>query len=55
LWSWRSRWPRAELEACIHPETEKKLQDDIAWAQSHHIQGTPFLFMTVGRRSRTRR
>jgi len=38
--------PRAELEACAaSPETEKKLQDDIAWAQSHGLQGTPFLFV----------
>ena len=41
--------PRAELEACARsPETEKKLQDDIAWAAGHGISGTPFLF--VGRR-----
>jgi protein-disulfide isomerase len=38
--------PRAEVEACAKsPETEKKLQDDIAWAQTHGIQGTPFLFI----------
>jgi serine/threonine-protein kinase len=38
--------PRDDLEACVKsPETEKKLQDDIAWAQSHGIQGTPFLFI----------
>ncbi|HTO08344.1 MAG TPA: thioredoxin domain-containing protein [Myxococcota bacterium] len=38
--------PRAEVEACAKsPETEKKLQDDIAWAQAHGIQGTPFLFI----------
>jgi protein-disulfide isomerase len=38
--------PREDLEACAKsPETEKKLQDDIAWAQAHGIQGTPFLFI----------
>jgi serine/threonine-protein kinase len=37
---------RAELEACASaPETEKKLQDDIAWALAHGIQGTPFLWV----------
>lgn len=38
--------PREDLEACVRsPETEKKLQDDITWAQAHGIQGTPFLFI----------
>jgi len=38
--------PRAELEACASsPETEKKLQDDIAWAVAHGIDGTPFLLI----------
>jgi protein-disulfide isomerase len=37
---------RADVEACAKSaETEKKLQDDIAWAQGHGIQGTPFLFI----------
>jgi serine/threonine-protein kinase len=37
---------REELAACASsPETEKKLQDDIAWALAHHIQGTPFVFI----------
>ena len=37
---------KEELEKCASsPETEKKLQDDIAWAVAHHIQGTPFLFI----------
>ena len=41
--------PRAELEACVKsPDTEAKLQSDIAWAAKHGISGTPFLF--VGRR-----
>jgi serine/threonine-protein kinase len=37
---------RAELEACARaPETEKKLQEDIAWAHSHGIRGTPLLLI----------
>src|SRR5262249_60574372 len=36
--------PRADLEACVvSPDTETKLQADIAWASSHGITGTPFL------------
>lgn len=38
--------PRAELDACIaSPATEQKLQDDIAWAVAHDIQGTPMLLI----------
>ncbi len=38
--------PRAELEACARsPETEAKLQGDIAWAQAHKIRGTPFVLV----------
>ncbi len=38
--------PRAELEACASsPETEKKLQADIAWGVAHNIEGTPFLLI----------
>ena len=38
--------PLAELEACMHaPETEQKLQADIAWAIAHGIQGTPLLLV----------
>jgi serine/threonine-protein kinase len=38
--------PQAELEACLHsPETERKLQGDIAWAIKHGIQGTPLLLV----------
>ncbi len=41
--------PRADLEACVRsPDTEKKLQDDIAWAAGQGITGTPLLY--VGRR-----
>lgn len=47
LWELSSQvGTRAELEACTRaPETEKKLQDDIAWALAHGIQGTPFLLV----------
>jgi len=38
--------PPAELDACLRsPETEWKLQDDIAWAIKHHIEGTPLLLI----------
>ena len=38
--------PPAELEACMRaPETEQKLQADIAWAIEHDIQGTPLLLV----------
>jgi serine/threonine-protein kinase len=38
--------PRAELEACLRaPETELKLQSDIAWAVEHGIVGTPLLLV----------
>jgi hypothetical protein len=37
---------RAELDACLKsPETEKKLQADIAWAVEHDIHGTPMLLV----------
>lgn len=40
----KSMGSREALEACVRsPETEKKLQDDIAWGVAHGIQGTPFL------------
>ena len=38
--------PPAELEACLRsPDTEQKLQDDIAWAVAHDIHGTPMLLV----------
>ncbi|MFI5316806.1 MAG: thioredoxin domain-containing protein [Myxococcota bacterium] len=38
--------PKEALAACVSsPETDKKLQDDIAWALAHGIRGTPFLFV----------
>ncbi len=38
--------PRAELESCLRaPETERKLQEDIAWAVAHDIHGTPMLLI----------
>lgn len=38
--------PRAELDACLRTaETERKLQDDIAWAVAHDIHGTPLLLI----------
>lgn len=38
--------PRAELDACLRaPETERKLQDDIAWAVANDIHGTPMLLV----------
>ena len=49
--------PRAELEACARsPETEKKLQDDIAWARGsrHHGHAAP-ASSAGARRSPTRR
>ena len=43
--------PRAELEACAAaPETEAKLQGDIAWAVEHKISGTP-LVLVNGRKA----
>jgi serine/threonine-protein kinase len=37
---------RESLEACVAaPETEAKLQDDIAWAAEHEIQGTPLVLV----------
>jgi serine/threonine-protein kinase len=37
---------RESLEACVAaPETEAKLQDDIAWAAEHDIQGTPLVLV----------
>jgi protein-disulfide isomerase len=37
---------REQLEACARsPETEKTLQDDIAWAVAHGIEGTPLLLI----------
>jgi protein-disulfide isomerase len=38
--------PPAELAACMSsPETEQKLQADIAWAAAHDIHGTPMLLI----------
>ncbi len=38
--------PPAELAACMaSPETEAKLQADIAWATEHDIHGTPMLLI----------
>jgi serine/threonine-protein kinase len=38
--------PRQRFEDCISsPETEAKLEDDIAWALEHEIQGTPLVLM----------
>jgi serine/threonine-protein kinase len=38
--------PRQRFEDCISsPETEAKLEDDIAWAREHQIQGTPLVLM----------
>jgi serine/threonine-protein kinase len=38
--------PPAELAACMaSPETEAKLQADIAWAQQHRIEGTPMVLI----------
>ncbi len=35
---------RAQLEACVNsPETTRRLQEDIAYAQQHHIEGTPLV------------
>ena len=43
--------PRDELEACVaSPETEAKLQGDIAWALEHKIGGTP-LVLVNGRKA----
>jgi hypothetical protein len=37
---------RERLEACVSsPETRAKLQDDIAWAMQHDIQGTPLVLV----------
>jgi serine/threonine-protein kinase len=37
---------RERLEACVSsPETQAKLQDDIAWAMQHDIQGTPLVLV----------
>jgi protein-disulfide isomerase len=37
---------KQELETCASsPETERKLQADIAWAVAHGIKGTPFVFV----------
>jgi len=37
---------RDRLEDCVSsPETEAKLQDDIAWAMQHDIQGTPLVLV----------
>jgi serine/threonine-protein kinase len=38
--------PSAELAVCMSaPETEQKLQDDVAWAIAHDIHGTPMLLI----------
>jgi outer membrane biosynthesis protein TonB len=38
--------PRQRFEDCISsPETEAKLEDDIAWALDHEIQGTPLVLV----------
>jgi serine/threonine-protein kinase len=38
--------PRDQLQACVQsPETEAKLQDDIAWASQHGIRGTPLVLV----------
>ena len=38
--------PPAELAACMAaPETEQKLQADVAWAVEHDIHGTPMLLV----------
>jgi serine/threonine-protein kinase len=38
--------PRADLEACARsPETDAKLQSDIAWAAEHGIKGTPLMLV----------
>ncbi len=37
---------RAELAACVaHPETERKLQEDVSWAAELGIQGTPLVLV----------
>jgi len=37
---------RAELRACMDsPETQAKLQEDIRWAEQHHIRGTPLVLL----------
>ncbi|HYI02747.1 thioredoxin domain-containing protein [Hyalangium sp.] len=36
--------PRSQLEACVNnPETNKRLQEDVAYAQQHDIHGTPLV------------
>jgi hypothetical protein len=42
-----SQWmPREELSACVEsPETDAKLQDDVAWATEHGIEGTPMVLL----------
>jgi serine/threonine-protein kinase len=38
--------PREELSACVEsPETDAKLQDDVAWATEHGIEGTPMVLL----------
>ena len=35
---------RAQLEACVNSaETTRRLQEDIAYAMQHHIEGTPLV------------
>jgi protein-disulfide isomerase/uncharacterized membrane protein len=35
---------RSQLEACVNsPDTNRRLQEDIAYAQQHHIDGTPLV------------
>ncbi len=35
-----------KLQACVQsPATQKKIQDDIAWAEAHHLEGTPLVLI----------
>lgn len=41
-----SYMPEADLRECMEsPETASKLGNDIAWAQAHHIRGTPLVLL----------
>jgi len=38
--------PRGELQACMDRETtQDKLEQDIRWAEQHHIRGTPLVLL----------
>lgn len=38
--------PKADLVSCVNdPATDRKLQDDIAWALEHDIHGTPLVLL----------